>query len=277
MKPIIITKASGEKESFSPRKLSKSLKKTGANINLVEEIVKGVQKKHRLNKTKDIYNYAFSRLKKSGPPFAARYSLKRAIMQLGPTGYPFEKFIGEVLKYQGYYIKTNQIIQGSCVKHEIDVTSQKGNKHYMVECKFHNQPGKKSDVKVILYIKARFNDVKQRWLKNQIDKKKTLQALIVTNTKFTSDAIRYANCAGVNIISWSYPKDNGLGETIEKLNLHPITALTSLSKSQKEFLIRKGVVLCRDIKKRIHLLKQLKLNNKKIDKILEESQLISRF
>jgi Holliday junction resolvase len=235
---ILIEKASGEREVFSSDKLRRSLEKAGASPTIIDKITDHVLKELKNgDKTSDIYKHAFLILSENERPTAGRYHLKQALMELGPTGHPFEKFVGELLKAQGFSVEVGTIVEGACVTHEVDVTAQKDNHHIMVECKFHNQPGVKSDVKVALYVQARFEDVA----------KKFHEAWLVTNTKLTTDAIRYATCVGMTAIGWSYPQDSSLEHLIEQFNLHPLTCLTTLNDTQKRLLLDQGFILCKDI------------------------------
>jgi hypothetical protein len=84
-------------------------------------------------------------------------------MELGPSGFPFEKYVAEILKYQGYRVEVGVIVEGFCVKHEVDIIAEKEAKHFMIECKFHNQPGTFCDVKIPLYINSRFLDIEKMW------------------------------------------------------------------------------------------------------------------
>ncbi len=269
-----IAKYSNEQKVFSVKKLNKSLRKAGADIKLAKTITQEVGKTRSISSTKDIHNYAFRYLKKKDRSAAARYNLKRAITELGPTGFPFEKFIGRLLQHKGYSTKVGVIVAGQCVKHEIDVVAKKGNEHFMIECKFHNKHWIKSHVQTPLYVKARFDDVKKKWIKKPGHDKKFHQAWVVTNTKFTSEALKYARCAGINMISWDYPKGGSLVDIINELGLHPVTVLTTINRKQKEGLIKKGVVLCRDVAKNIEFLKQIGLKNSRIKSVLKESHTI---
>ena len=158
---IYVTKASGEKSLFSTEKIRRSLSKSGASNEQIELVIEQVSNQlYEGITTKKIYQIAYSILKGLGRHTAARYHLKRAIMELGPSGFPFEKYLGEILKYQGYSIQIGQIIQGKCVTHEIDIIAKKNDQLKMIECKYHNHPGIFCDVKIPLYIHARFEDIK---------------------------------------------------------------------------------------------------------------------
>lgn len=270
-KKIFVIKASGEKELFSDLKLRRSLEKTKAPSGAIEKILDQIKNKMKDSiKTSDIYRYAFSLLRKQDRSIAGRYALKRAIMELGPTGHLFEKLVGELLKAQRFSVEVGVFVKGSCVTHEIDVVAQKDDRHIMVECKFHNQPGIKSDVKVALYVQARFEDVQKQWQKQPNHGRKFHEVWLITNTKFTSDAIKYASCVGMKAIDWSYPPDGSLQNLIESAGLHPLTCLTTLSNTHKRLFLDRGLVLCKEISENKSLLQELGLNELKIEQIEQE-------
>jgi len=244
---INIIKSSGETVKFSLEKLENSLKRTGAEKAIVEAIIKTVvDELYPGISTKEIYNRAFAILKKKKSYLASKYKLKKAIYELGPTGFPFERFVGAILKYSGYEIQVNQIVLGTCVKHEIDVIAAKNNETTIVECKFHGDQGLNCNVKVPLYINSRYKDVKEKWNGNSRNNSLT-QGWVVTNTRFTEDALVYGNCAGLYLLSWDYPKNNGLKDRIDRLSLYPITVSTLLNNREKQFLLSRDVVLCREL------------------------------
>ncbi len=262
-----ITKASGKKELFKVEKLKKSLQNAGASKKIIDTILVKVAQKVPFKTAMEVYKFAYGILRKKEPGAAGRYNIKKALLDFGPTGYPFEKFVGQLLSAQGYKIKMNQIIKGVCVEHEVDVVAEGKGNFFMVECKFHNQQGIFTSVKVPLYIKARYDDIQ----KNQ-NKKVYQEVWIVTNTKFSDDAIQYANCVGERLLGWAYPSKNSLENLINKFKFHPITALSSLTQKQKQLLMKKGIVLCRQVSKNKSILKQLHISN--ISEVLKESEAI---
>ncbi len=269
---IPIIKASGQQVMFSTAKLRKSLQKAGANHNQIEEVIEGVSSKlfHGIT-TKNIYKAAFNILKNSSRNLAAKYHLKTAIMELGPSGYPFEKFIGEIFKHQGYSTKVSIIVQGKCVQHEVDVIARISNTQLMIECKYHNQQGIICDVKIPLYIHSRFKDVEAKWIENAAKgDKSTYHGCVVTNTRFSNDAIQYGNCAGLKLLGWDYPAKGSLREQIDKLGLYPITCLTSLTRNEKQFLLNKNIVLCLELRDHPHLLTDAGLKSTRLDVAVQE-------
>jgi len=267
---LTVVKASGEREPFSEAKLRSSLERAGTPPELVELTVSHVRGELRNGmKTAAIYRHAFRFLRKHKRLSASRYSLKKAVMSLGPTGYPFERLVGAVLRANGFSVEIGQHLKGYCVSHEVDVVARKGRQHIIVESKYHNRPGYKTDVKVSLYIKARFDDIKKRIQEEDGDNDLS-EAWLITNTKLTLDAIRYCECSGIKAIGWDYPQNDGLQNLIETAGLHPLTSLTSLTASQKKQLLRQGAVMCRDLTKDGRLLESIGLTGTKATRVLHE-------
>lgn len=242
-----IIKSSGEKVKFSLEKLRASLNRSGADKKAVDQILDKVRDElYQGISTKEIYNRAFALLKKKKSYFASKYKLKKAIYELGPTGFPFENFIATIFKYSGYKIEVGKILQGKCVTHEIDVVANKNENTTIVECKFHSDEGRNCNVKVPLYIASRFKDVKEHW-DSKPQKTELNSGWVVTNTRFTEDALQYGKCIGLKLLSWDYPKEDALKNIIDRLGLYPITVSTLLTNREKQFLLSRDVVLCRDL------------------------------
>lgn len=272
---IEIIKSSGEKVPFSLGKLKASLKSTGADLQTINQIIDRVRDElYQGISTKEIYNRAFALLKKKKSYLASKYKLKKAIYELGPTGFPFERFISAILKYSGYKTEVGRTLQGECVTHEIDVIAHKNNETTVIECKFHNEEGLNCNVKIPLYINSRYNDVKSHWHTNSKNKTILTNGWVVTNTRFTEDAIRYGNCVNLYLLSWDYPKKNGLKDRIDRLGLYPITVSTLLTNREKQFLLSRDVVLCRALIGDVFYLDHLGISEKRKEKILNEIKML---
>jgi Restriction endonuclease len=266
-----ITKANGEKSIFDSKKLFGSLTRSGADETQAHEIVDAIiPELYPGISTKKIYRKAFSLLKERSRFLAARYNLKNAIMVLGPSGYPFERFIGELLKYQGFNVEVSKIVAGKCVNHEVDVIAEKDSHHFMIECKYHNQPGTVSDVKIPLYIQSRFLDVAEQWKRLPGHEQKFHQGWVVTNTRFTLDAIQYGNCAGLKLLGWDYPAKGSLKDLIDSFRLYPITTLTSLTLTEKKALLEMNILLCHELQGNQAALSQIGIKAQRIKTILDE-------
>lgn len=268
---INITKASGLKAPFNKGKLKQSMLRAGANDKQADEIVNEVlEMLVEGMTTRKIYKIAFRLLKKVSRPLAARYKLKQAILELGPSGFPFERFIGELLNNQNYKTQIGVIVKGLCVNHEVDVIAEKDKHHFMIECKFHNRQAFGCDVKIPLYIQSRFLDVESSWKKLDNHTEKFHQAWVVTNTRFSEDAAQYGRCMNMNLVAWDYPKNNGLKDWIDSSGLHPITCLTTLKHKEKQLLLEKKIVLCKTLQLNLALLQSLGIKPPRLKKIMDE-------
>ncbi len=245
---IEIIKASGERVPFEPAKLQKSLERAGAGPDQIERIFDELEPRlHDGISTHKIYRMAFDKLKKISRGLAARYKLKNALLELGPSGYPFEKFVGEILRHQGYEVRTNQFLEGKCIEHEVDILAENETNVHLIECKYHNRQNYKSDVKIPLYIHSRFKDILAHWGQQPEEGKPFQQGWVVTNTRFSEDALNYGNCVGLRMVSWDQPEQGSLKRMIELARLYPITCLNSLSDSHRTSLLKDNIVLCREI------------------------------
>ncbi|MCA9362543.1 ATPase [Candidatus Kaiserbacteria bacterium] len=269
--PVTITKADGSTEFFKVEKLRRSLRRAGAEPREVNEIIAEVDSTlYDGIRTQEIYRHAFSLLREYKPPAAARYSLRRALFNLGPTGFPFERFLARLFEIEGYKTKTGITLNGRCAPHEIDLAAYRDDHSFVGEAKFHARPGIKSDLQVAMYSYARFLDLKDNKICNE-DICGIKEFWLITNTKFTTTAESYAACSGLKLLSWDYPKQDNLHDRIQRAGVYPITVLQSLNNTQAETLISKGVIICKDILEQQHLLRHLRLSPSRYQTLLQEA------
>jgi hypothetical protein len=273
-----IVKHSGDIVDFNPEKLKNSLLKSGAGKQEVETILQAIKSQvYDGISTKQIYKMAFALLKKTANSHAARYNLREAIRLLGPAGFFFEKYIARLFDSEHYETVTNLTLQGKCVSHEIDVLVKKNHAIAMVECKYHVGRDAASDVKVPMYILSRFNDLKERQHVIFDKKDSILKCWIVTNNRFTVDAIDFAKCSGLNLLSWNYPEDNNLKTKNDNRYLYPVTCLTTLSISEKEKLLILDVILVKEIIHNSDCLEKIGLSPNRIKNVLKEASELCRY
>ncbi len=277
-KTVKIIKADGTRVPYDPEKLIAALRNSGADKNQSRSIALKVEQQiYDGISSRKIYQLAYALLKKKKAYRAAgRYRLKKAIFDLGPSGYPFELFIGRLFESFGYQVKTDQKISGKCVQHEVDVVAVKPGEQVIVECKFHSDYRAKTNVQVPLYIDSRFNDIKEKWAEEGRYKDMTVRGYVVTNARFTKDAIAFAECAGLGLISWDYPKNGNLKYYVDRAGFYPITSLYSLNKTHKKLILDQGVVLCRELVNQPDILRKAGINENTIEKVIREAQLLIR-
>jgi hypothetical protein len=238
-----VIKSSGECENFSVQKFRRSIRRTGLEVKECNAITrKIVHKIHPSIKTKEIYKEAYKLIKRHSSIAAIHYSLKKSILELGPTGFIFELFVSRYFESLGYKTSVGITLQGQFVKHEVDVLAQKGDYQICVECKFHNTIRFKNDVKVVLYVKARWDD-----LVNGIQGNFIREFYVVSNTEFTKDAIEYARGSGLKLLGVNTPESESFLDVIKKYKLYPITCLKRLKKIYCQELFREKLILCSDL------------------------------
>jgi hypothetical protein len=245
---IPVTKASGRMEEFDIGKLIASLMRSGAPEDIARDIADkvSVQVTHSMN-TRHIFRMAKKLLRQYSYATGMRYSLKKAIYALGPTGYPFEKYVARILKSYGYGVEVNRIIKGYCVTHEVDVLASKDDRRCVIECKYHANGEKPADVKIALYVHSRFNDIRRAFEISEHKNSHVHEGWLVTNTRCSADAIKYAECVGLKVVSWRYPEREGLEKMIEGKRLYPVTILPAATKNAVQALTSRDIILADEI------------------------------
>jgi len=268
-----VTKASGQTELFDEEKLRRSLRRAGADEITIDQILQELAGQwYEGISTKSIFKRAFKMLKRQHRSAAARYTLKQAMFDFGPSGFPFEDFFAEILKSRGYQVQTRQLLPGVCIQHEVDVVAENENTLIWVECKYHPMAGSVSNVKIPLYIHSRFRDMEQYWAKNQPQKEEqNVEGWIVTNTRFSDDAMDYGRCAGMHLVGWNYPSKGSLREMVDEAKLHPVTCLTLLTRQEKTKLLEHNIILSKTLSKPGRWSDLLHLSSDRRDKVMREA------
>jgi len=264
-----IVKESGRRESFLEEKLFRSLILSGSDEKLAKLILEKIRPKlHEGIKTGQIYRLAFRELKRYSKVKALHYGLKKSLIGLGPEGFFFEKFISYLFIKQGFEVSLDLEKPGKCAEHEIDIIATKNDASYFVECKFHNSPSKKNNLKTALYVSARARDLKESVHFNNefyFDK-----FFLISNSKFTEDAISYSHCANITLIGSNYPFKKNLYDLILEYKLFPITSLSKLKKRDVLKLFENNIFLCEQIKDNPIILDQFMFEEKYQLQIINE-------
>jgi ATP cone domain/Restriction endonuclease len=234
-----VTKRSGDIEDFDRSKTRTAVIRAGASSAEADEIVdRLIPRLYEGITTEEIYRQVRAMLDARS---ATRFGLKKAILALGPDGRNFETLVFRLFQAMGYQAKVRETVQGRCITHEIDITLEKDQERYMVECKFHNSLSMKCAIQTALYTYGRYLDVDAAF-----DLK---YPYLVTNTRFSSEVVKYADCVSMKLIGWKYPEQGGLEDLIERYRLYPVTML-DLKKSDIRTLLEKDMVLVADVMQR---------------------------
>lgn len=265
-KNLWLQKRQKNTEKFDPKKLKRSLALSGASKDVCDDVYGDLESKlHNNISTKKIHNMAFRLLHKKSKIAAANYYIKRSIEELGPTGFPFELLCAQLLRMKGFDVRVGVIVEGQFVNHEIDVVGVRADMTIMAECKYHNSRSHKNDVKTALYVYARSLDIKNNPQSMSFDK-----FMIITNTYFSKDAITYAEGMGLVLISMNHPNEFNLMESISRYKTYPITCLKSLKKTLAHELIKKKIIVIRQLKKRKKILFDYGLSNDEVKAVISE-------
>jgi hypothetical protein len=271
---INVINVQGEREPFSLKKVYRSVLRSGGSKELAHKISKEIETIIYPDiSTKDIFKNIKSKLKKESIETAIKFSLKEGMRKLGPTGFLFERYIGDLFREHGYTVKNNKWLKGKCIDYETDVLLEKNNTILIGECKYRNHSGERIDVSVCLKTYASFLDIK-----NGNGFKKEIKPLVITNTKFTTKAIKYAECQGIELLGWNYPIDNGLERLIESKNLYPITVLPSFNQSFIEYFSNNEIMTVKDVLliDVAKLSKKAKIPTSQLEKLKKEAQVLCR-
>lgn len=261
----VVVKGTGEREPFSERKLRRSLRRSGASKADVTRVVHEVRRNlYDGMTTTELYRLARRELRRTPAPNAARYSLQRAVQNLGPSGYPFEHFVAALWKSEGFSTRVGVTLKGRFVSHEVDVVATRKGTKDLAECKFRTQAQGKIDVRTALYVWARSVDLET--IRGGFE-----HYWLVTNGRFTTDALKYGIGMGLAMLSWEHPEQDNLPARIERAGLHPITALTGLRGREQRGLLERRIVLCRDLLEEPAALDELGVSAERSSRILNEA------
>src|SRR3989338_767884 len=231
---FFIFKADGSKVKFNANKILSTCMRAGASRKTAQRILKKVRSDvyHDMG-TSDIYKLVLQAIseEKDAMGLHQRYQLKEAIMRLGPSGFTFENYVADLLKYYDLQVSGIRVqVKGKCALHEIDLIGMSNSRQFMIECKHNSHRGTFVGLKVTLYTHARFLDASPRFSGE----------IIFCNTK------KSANCIGQQVFSWRYPSEKSLEKVIEQNKLYPITILNLTSK-ELDIFSGIGMMIAKDL------------------------------
>jgi hypothetical protein len=243
-----VRKYNGELIPFNPHSLKLSLTKSGASDKEVTQVYDKIcEEMYDGISTRILYEKAFTYLKEFRSVYAAKYSLKKALRDLGPTGFYFEKWVCALFNNMQYQSINGQVLQGHAVTHEIDVLAVKDNECIIAECKLRNDVDAKISVTTPMYFLSRLKDVSQIEYKYFGKKRHVSNGWLVTNAYFTKDAIDFGNYYGLQMLSWDYPTGKSIKNLTDDGGLYPITCLTEITSNQKMALLNQNIILVQSL------------------------------
>ncbi|MDO8591165.1 MAG: ATP cone domain-containing protein [bacterium] len=275
MNTINVIKSNGQSQPFDALKIRRTILRSGANEETANRIANEVEKNVRDGmKTREIYDMIIALLEQKAPAVSRRYDLRKSILRLGPAGFDFEKYIAELLAAYSYKTELPPILQGACVTHEVDVLAAKEGRTAMIEAKLRQELGIFITIKDTMSTWARFLDLVDS---SKIGKAPHLdECWLVTNSRFSTDSIKFGHCKNMVMLSWDHPRERPLPIWIDDVSLYPVTILKSIGPSILKSFSEANILLLRDLVKISpeELQKSLKLPPNVIEKLIEEAKMI---
>ncbi len=248
MEGKIIIKSRGAHVAFDAERVRQSVRRAcGAAVDVDAVVAEVVQAVRTGMTTKDVYAAVQHALTRRAPAAACRYGLRDALLQLGPAGYYFEKYLASLLARTGYVTELPEELQGACVKHEVDVVARKDGRQYAIEAKFRNSIGDVVHLKDVLASYARYLDLLDGAALQLCPRFNAFW--IMTNGKFSDRAAAYGAHKGMPLIGWNHPDHaTGLAGMIDRSGLYPVTVL-GITKAELGAFANAGMMTCDDLTK----------------------------
>ena len=188
----------------------------------------------------------------------------------------FELFVQALVMNNGFEVRSNQILRGKCVEHEVDAVAKKDGVTFFVEAKHHFSYHGLTGLDESRIAPAILEDVTENTIPERIDWKID-RAMIVTNTKYSDHAIMYGSCRNILQIGWSSPENLGLQSMIEEKRLYPLSCLRGLGGEIRMKLVEAGIVLIGQLlSENLHeLAKKTGLRQDVLSEIVEKTRFTS--
>jgi hypothetical protein len=241
-----VTKANGSKQQFDKEKIFRTCLRMGASRQTAYEVAERIERRfYDGMPTARILQLIFLYMRKDKPAVSHLYDLRKGL-SLMDSKPEFEMFIQMLLAHNGFEVKPNQILVGKCVEHEVDGVARRDGVTYFVEAKHHFSYHVLTGLDESRIARAVLEDVTEGFDLG-MGRLKIDRALLVTNTKYSEQATRYANCRNILLIGWNSPPNLSVQSMIEEKNLYPLSCLKSLRRAERTRLVNSGIVLMKQI------------------------------
>jgi len=243
---LYVVKADGSKQPFDKRKIMRTCIKLGANPSLAKKIANIIEEEaYDGIETREILQKIYDELGKYDPIFKFQMDLRESLSLLKPKP-DFEQYIRIILSEIGFKVIHGQIIKGKCVDHEVDAIAFKDNRIYIVEVKHHYNHHALTGLDAVRILWAVYEDVKEGYRLGLHDLNVN-GAMVVSNTKFSHHAVKYAKCKGIAYLGWKMPIEGGIEKIIEERKLYPVTYLKGLSRNIIDKLTANKIITLKEL------------------------------
>jgi hypothetical protein len=239
-----VVKSTGERVRFEPGKIRGSLLRAGATKAVADRVANAVTERVTDGMpTRRITALVRQQLQREHRALMYRYTLREALLKLGPAGFSFEKYVASILQAHGYRTTMPEELPGKCVRHEVDVVAEKDGRRIMIEAKFRNDFEYFVRLKDVMATWARFIDLNEGPLGRA---KPFDEVWVVTNGRISTRSQAFGACRGVRLLGWNYPADKSFAAFVDHAALYPVTVLRDLTPGEIARFSDKGIMLCRE-------------------------------
>lgn len=220
MRQISVIKHGGQKEAYDPQKVLRSILRSKVNEKEAQRILSRVEGRlYDQIPTEELYRIVGREMVRRGLKEGSRlYQMRESLALMDSID--FEKFVKEILAAEGFESQWNKKIDGGCIDHQIDVIAKnKQGDFFFVEVKHHRNYHRDSDLGNVVELWGRLEDLLKGYQlnKHEFDFR---NAWLITNTKFSEHAKKYATCKRMRLTGWRYAlSDEGQekpGQTLGK-------------------------------------------------------------
>jgi len=236
-----VIKADGTRQPYDRHKVMRTARNYGVPEEYIVEVAADIDK-HLYDgmRTRDILRLIHTVARKYQPGVEARTNVRRAIGMFRPKP-DFELYVRALLAGSGYEVEEGRILQGRCGEHEVDAIARKDGITYFVEVKHHHSHHRMTGLDEGRIARAIVEDVQEGYKEGRnhftIDK-----AMIVSNTKLSNHAKRYAACWDIRHIGWDNPAEENIASMVSDRNLYPITVIKGVNTRMRQNLVYAGIV-----------------------------------
>jgi hypothetical protein len=239
---VFVTKADGSRQLFGREKVVRTCLRMGASSHVAHEVAEKVESKlYDGISTQTILRMIFRFMRNYKPEVGHLFDLRKGLSLMSSKP-EFELFVQVLLMHNGFEVRPNQILRGKCVEHEVDAIARKDGVTFFVEAKHHLSYHALTGLDESRIARAVLEDVNEGFMLGITDLKID-RAMIVTNTRYSDQAIVYGNCRDILQIGWSSPENLGLQNMIEAKRLYPLSCLRGLGSETRMKLVESGIVL----------------------------------
>jgi hypothetical protein len=238
----MVKKADGSLQLFDGEKVVRTCLRMGAERQVAYEVAEKVERRlYDGIPTAVILRMIFQFMRRRKPGVGNLFDLRKGLSLMSSKP-EFEVFVRVVLRRNGFEVSPNQVLKGKCVEHEVDGIARKNGVTYFVEAKHHVRYHAPTGLDESRIARAVLEDVVEGFALGK-SSFKIDRAMIVTNTRFSEEAVQYGRCRDILQIGWSSPVNRGLQDLVEGVNVLPLSCVRGLGVDARLKLAESGIVL----------------------------------